>query len=63
MRAGRVAAPGELLLTAAVVAVAGAAADRAVALGARALRRVADSVVVWLLPLGTQDASSTRCAT
>lgn len=49
------AAPGELLLTAAVAAEAGTAADRAMALGARALRHVTDPVEVWALPLGTQD--------
>lgn len=50
-----VAAPGELLLTAAVIAEAGTASDGAVPLGARPLRHVPDPVDVWALPLGAQD--------
>ena len=49
------AAPGELLLTAAVRAEAGSTAGEAVPLGARPLRHVPDPVDVWALPLGTQD--------
>lgn len=49
------AAPGQLLLTAAVMAEAGLNADEAVPLGARPLRHVPDPVDVWALPLGTQD--------
>lgn len=49
------AAPGELLLTAAVMAEAETNAGGAVALGARSLRHVLEPVDVWALPLGSQD--------
>ena len=54
-RVGGLAAPGELLLTAAVIAEAGTASKGAVPLGARPLRHVPDPVDIWALPLGTQD--------
>lgn len=54
-RMAGLAAPGELLLTADVLAEAGTNADEAVPLGSRTLRHVAAPVDVWALPLGTQD--------
>lgn len=54
-RVGGLAAPGELLLTADVLAHAGTASEGALPIGARRLRHVAEPVDVWALPLGTQD--------
>ncbi|MDP3713740.1 MAG: adenylate/guanylate cyclase domain-containing protein [Mycobacteriales bacterium] len=54
-RLAGIAAPGELLMTAAAVAEAGTTACDAVPLGARPLRHIAGPIEAWSLPLGTQD--------